>query len=211
MLVHVSLRRITLVSALVGVLALGAAPAANAGLLVSSATGCSSDVLTQPFLPWLGPRSLRARSRRRLRGRCLRLAPRGSGDHRDQRALLRPQPRATGPRSSCSPADSATSPTMCVGIEHPTLRFFARHDGALTSTLRVDVIYTDALGNRPARSRSAGSSPAISWSPTLPMPVIANLLALLPGERTRIAFRFVAQGDAVWQIDDVYVDPYRKG
>ena len=41
------------------------------------------------------------------------------------------------------------------------------------------------------------------------MLVIANLLPLLPGETTPVAFRFTAQG-ADWSIDDVYVDPYAK-
>ena len=100
---------------------------------------------------------------------------------------------------------------MCVGIEHPTLRLFARHDGPLLSTLRVDVLYRDAFGTTRSLTigRVLGSG---QWSPTLPMPVVANLFALLPGERTRVAFRFTAVGPhATWQIDDVYVDPYRKG
>ena len=47
------------------------------------------------------------------------------------------------------------------------------------------------------------------WSPTLPMPILANLLALPPGGQTPVAFRFTAQGGD-WRIDDVYVDPYCK-
>jgi len=39
------------------------------------------------------------------------------------------------------------------------------------------------------------------------MPVIANLLPLVPGEQTPVAFRFTARRGAV-QIDDVYVDPW---
>ena len=34
----------------------------------------------------------------------------------------------------------ATSPAICVGLEHPTLRFFAKNNGALLSTLTVEVI-----------------------------------------------------------------------
>jgi hypothetical protein len=44
------------------------------------------------------------------------------------------------------------------------------------------------------------------------MPVIANLLPLLPGELTPVRFRFTPVGlGAAWQIDDVYVDPFRAG
>ena len=48
-----------------------------------------------------------------------------------------------------------------------------------------------------------------SWQPTLPMLVVANLLPLLPGENTPVAFRFTAQG-AAWSVDDVWVDPYSR-
>jgi hypothetical protein len=46
------------------------------------------------------------------------------------------------------------------------------------------------------------------WKPTSPMLIVANLLPLLPGDRTPVAFQFTpVLGD--WQIDDVYVDPFR--
>ena len=48
-----------------------------------------------------------------------------------------------------------------------------------------------------------------TWAPTLPLRVIANLLPLLPGDRTPVQFVFTPLGGA-WQVDDVYVDPYRK-
>jgi hypothetical protein len=47
------------------------------------------------------------------------------------------------------------------------------------------------------------------WSPTAPMPIVANLLALMPGTHTPVAFRFSARGGS-FQIDDLYVDPYRS-
>ena len=50
-----------------------------------------------------------------------------------------------------------------------------------------------------------------SWQVTLPLPVIANLLPLLPNQKTAIAFRFRAVGLlGNWQIDDVFVDPHRR-
>src|SRR5207247_9592818 len=100
-----------------------------------------------------------------------------------------------------APGGSATSAPMCVGIEHPTLRFFARHDGSTASTLRVDVLYEDATGATQSLTigRVLGGA---EWSPTLVMPVVANLLALVPGQRTAVAFRFTAEGtDPTWHID----------
>ncbi len=97
---------------------------------------------------------------------------------------------------------------MCVGLEHPTLRAFARNHGSLLSTLSVDVLFEDAGGT--VRSLPIGTVVGADWEPTLPMPVLANLLPLLPGERTPVSFRFTAHnGD--WVIDDVFVDPWGKG
>ena len=40
------------------------------------------------------------------------------------------------------------------------------------------------------------------------MPIVANLLPLLPNGMTPVQFRFSASGGG-FQIDDLYVDPYR--
>ena len=208
--VHCSRRAVALVSAPLVFAALAAAPAALAGPLVATATGCSSDVLSQPFLPWADPASYV-------------LAPDGgfeagaSGWSLSDAAITADNESfyvhssGDGAALELAPGGSATSAPMCVGIEHPTLRFFARHDGSVASTLRVDVLYEDAAGT--TRSLTVGRVlGGDDWSPTLVMPVVANLLALVPGERTAVAFRFTAEGaDAAWRIDDVYVDPYSKG
>ena len=53
--------------------------------------------------------------------------------------------------------------------------------------------------------------PTSSWQPTvLPVVVVANLLPLLPGQRTPVAFRFTPTLGGAWSIDDVYVDPYSR-
>jgi hypothetical protein len=41
------------------------------------------------------------------------------------------------------------------------------------------------------------------------MTILANLLPLLPGEHTPVAFRFTAVGGD-WSVDDVWVDPYSR-
>jgi hypothetical protein len=104
---------------------------------------------------------------------------------------------------------SATSPAICVGIEHPTVRFFEKSSGAsLTSALRVEVLYEDAWGNQ--RDLTIGRETRGGWEVTPAYLVVANLLALLPGEHTAVAFRFTPEGTGTWQIDDVHVDPYGK-
>ena len=111
---------------------------------------------------------------------------------------------------SLSRGSSATTAPICVGIEHPTLRFFARNRGSALSMLLVEVLWEDASGrvwDTPIGLLTADDG----WAPTLPLPVVVNLLPLLPGERTAVAFRFEVLGAGDWSIDDVYVDPWRPG
>src|SRR3712207_6068045 len=96
---------------------------------------------------------------------------------------------------------------MCVHIYHPTLRFFARNDGAADGRLRVDVLF-ELQGQQ--RALTVGSVQAGgAWRPSPILPVVANLLSLLTNETTDVAFRFTARGGS-WQVDGVYVDPWGK-
>jgi hypothetical protein len=102
---------------------------------------------------------------------------------------------------------SATSPTICVAQDDPTMRFFARSTGEPTGTLGVEVLYTDPQGDPQALpiGTLAGDA-AGEWAPTVPMPITVNVYEMA------VAFRFTAEGTgSSWLIDDVYVDPYRKG
>ena len=104
---------------------------------------------------------------------------------------------------------SATTPAMCVTLLHPDLRFFARNKGSLLGLLRVDVLVDTPLGvvTLPVGVVPAGQA----WTPTLPMPFLANALALVgKNGETAVAFRFTSMLGGSFQIDDVYVDPYRS-
>ena len=203
-------RRLALALSLVAALAGVGAQSAAAGPLVSSAGDCADQALSRPFLPWLdvmrytlvpGGGFEQGRSGWKLRDGAEIVA--GNEPHRVR------SPHDT--RSLALPAgSSATSPTMCVGLLHPTLRLFTKNDGPLLSTLRVTVLFEDADGNvrrLPVGVVASGSR----WSPSLPLPVIANLLPLLPGEMTPVAFKFTAgEAGGDWRVDDVYVDPMRR-
>jgi hypothetical protein len=41
------------------------------------------------------------------------------------------------------------------------------------------------------------------------MPIVANLLPLLPGSKTPVSFRLTALSGS-WTIDDFYVDPFTR-
>ena len=102
---------------------------------------------------------------------------------------------------------SATSPTICVAEDDPTMRFFARSTGDPTGTLGVEVLYTDAFGEPQSLTIGTVAGEVTGeWTAVLPMAIVANVYEMT------VAFRFTAQGtDSTWLIDDVYVDPYRKG
>ncbi len=194
---------------LVPLLAL-AAPPAHAGPLVASAPDCDAQQLETPFIRWGDVASYT-------------LAPNGVAENRADWSLQDGADVEPGnesfyihnPRDRASLAlpagSSATTDAMCVGIEHPTLRLVARNTGSPASLLLVQVLFEDAGGN--VRSLPIGAVVAgSSWQPSLPMPVIANLLPLLPGSRTAVAFRFTPYGSGGdWTIDDIYVDPWRHG
>jgi hypothetical protein len=105
--------------------------------------------------------------------------------------------------------DTATSPEICVGLEHPVIRFFAKNNRLLLSTMTVEVIVHTSLGLKVPVPVGL-LLPRSSWKPTPGFLVVANLLPLLPGDYTPVQFRFRAIGAGSWWIDDFYVDPRRR-
>jgi hypothetical protein len=199
--------RTTIISAAAVTIALGAgAPAANAGLLVKSAPDCRPQPVSQPFMPW-GDRDL------------YQLAPGGAFEVGDPSWKLSGGASvvagnepfkvhgASDARSlRLPPGATATSPVMCVGLEHPTLRLFARNNRALLSTLSVEVIFETSLGL--TASLPVGVMlPSGQWKPSPRFLVLANLLPLLPGNHTPVQFRVRSIGLGTWSVDDFYVDP----
>ena len=102
---------------------------------------------------------------------------------------------------------SVETPALCVGLEHPTVRFFAKKNSGLLSTLAVSVYVKTSLGlvvPVPVGVVLGNGQ----WKATPQMLIVANLLPLLPGDRTPVAFQFTPLLGS-WQIDDVYVDPMK--
>lgn len=201
--------RMRLVVALAALLAsaVAAAPAA-AGPVVPDAGACADAPLRPVFAPWLDPANYV-------------LAPDGGFEDgaagwrlSGSRVVGENEPwhvRAAGDARALAVEGSATTPPVCVGIEHPTIRFFARSTGSPLGVLRAEVLVRTTLGLTAALPIGAVTAVGGGWAPTLPMPVVANLLPLLPGERTLVAFRFTAAGlGSAWVMDDLHVDPYSK-
>ena len=192
---------ITFVAALTTSAAL--AGPAHAGVLTRSATDCADATLTQPFKPWLDHSYYKlvddfetGSDGWTLTGGAAVVAGNAAqhvGDAADARSLLLPA------------GSSATSPPVCVGLNEPTLRYFARKNSGLLSTLTVSVQVQLELGvwvTLPIGVDLGGA-----WHPSLPSLVVANLLPLLPPDMTAVRFKFAPLLGGSWQIDDVYVDP----
>jgi hypothetical protein len=190
-----------------GAVILATAAPAQAGLLVASAKNCQVRPSSQVFLRWLDPLFYEQ-------------APGGNAESATgwtlaggAKIVAGNEPwKAGGPGSNSlllPRGSKATTGTMCVGIGHPVMRFFTRRtSGWLLDSLKVEVLFESSSGqvlSLPVGLVLAGGS----WQPTLPFPVLASLLPLLPGEQTPIAFRFTPIGAGSWQVDDVYVDPWR--
>lgn len=203
--------RLKLAAALAAIVASTAfASIAHAGPVVPDAADCADEAPRQVFAPWLDPAGYV-------------LAPDGGfeADAADwelagAQVIEGNEPwsvRAVGDRRSLAiDGGSATTPPVCVGIEHPTIRFFARNTGSPLGVLNADVLVRTTQGLTAALQIGTVDGAGDGWAPTLPMPVVANLLSLLPGERTIVRFRFRAEGAASsWVVDDVHVDPYSKG
>ncbi|HEY3182499.1 MAG TPA: hypothetical protein VGJ77_06680 [Gaiellaceae bacterium] len=107
--------------------------------------------------------------------------------------------------------DSAAFHAGCMSRVYPSVRFVARSVGAPTGSLRVEVEYKEAMGVR--RRVTVGTLEAADYNGWAPTPVLTFL------DPTQ-AFRDQAHGSftliltpagagSLWQVDDLYVDPFR--
>lgn len=105
---------------------------------------------------------------------------------------------------------SAASPPVCMAIDTPSFRLVARNSGDPSSRLRVEAVF-NLLGL--VRTKSAGTlSAGTGWAPSQSVSTVLSLSTvvgtLIP---SAIEIRFVpldAKGQ--WQVDDLYIDPFRR-
>ena len=92
----------------------------------------------------------------------------------------------------------------CLGQTRPSIRLFARNLGARKASLRIDLLYTSPAGVAGVATTGTlvagaewGVTPAIGYS--------------IPDGSQITGVRLAVQGSGgIWQVDDVYVDPYRR-
>jgi hypothetical protein len=189
-----------------GLVAAGAfAAPAHAGILTTSATDCNDGALTQPFARYGDNASYKTvgtfeagTAGWTLTGGAKVVAGNETAyvnASRDSHSLSLPV------------GSTATTPPVCVGLAEPTLRFFAKRDSGLLSSVVVTVQVQTSLGVWVPLPLGVDLSGA--WQPSGKMLILANLLPLLPPDRTAVRFTFAPLLGS-YQIDDVFVDPLHR-
>jgi hypothetical protein len=107
---------------------------------------------------------------------------------------------------------TAVSPAFCVGVEHPSFRFFARRTSGSWGVLYVKLRWTDSTGRTSETVVGAlDSTFGTAWAPSRSFALATALGLWQPGQSlsVRLVFDLEDAGGA-WAIDDVYYDPYRR-
>src|SRR5206468_10170855 len=145
---------------------------ASAGPLVASASNCDTQTLSQAFLPWADVANYTLDPG----GSFEPGTPKWSLSGADATAGNEPffvADDGDGRSLTIASGESATSPVICVGLGHPDIRFFSKASTSF-GQLNVEVLFEDAAGN--VQTLSIGATGGnTSWSPTAPMPIVANL------------------------------------
>ena len=113
-----------------------------------------------------------------------------------------------------SKGGDAATPAMCVNLDHPTIRFFARDVGGNgKANLKVDVLYED-LDGHVKHLTVARLKAGEEWQPSAIVPMYMNMLSQVSVSGvTAVAFRFKAEGmqkDEAVSISSIYVDPFHS-
>ena len=189
-----------------------AAPAAPANAALIETGACDDAALTQPFQRWND-------------NAFYKLAPGGDAEGSLEGWTLSGGARkvagsesyaATGRLGASSlsiPAGgSVTTAATCVNADHPSFRFFAKSSGGLLGLLpvmTVELVYRDGLLGLVAVPIGT-VAPSSGWKPSPVMLSLSAVGAAVAGGEAPLAVRFTSVS-GTWQVDDVFVDPYKRG
>jgi hypothetical protein len=193
-------------------LACAAIPAAPAGASLIETGACDDAALSQPFERWGDAAHYK-------------LVPGGDAEGSLEgwsltggaKTVAGSEPyAATGRLGSSSlsiPAGgSVTTAATCVNADHPTFRFFAKSSGGLLGLLpvmTVELVYRDGLLGL-VTVPIGTVVPTSSWRPSPVMLSLAAVGAAVAGGEAPLAVRFTSLAGK-WQVDDVFVDPFKRG
>jgi hypothetical protein len=104
---------------------------------------------------------------------------------------------------------SAESGTVCFALGDWHLRFVAKNVGSKNGSLHVSLIVPSLLGGLATILDGGTVTGNASWAPTPRLELLLSNVTSLVGTRA-VAFRFTTEGKgASFQIDDVYLDPWK--
>jgi len=200
--------RILFATAVAAMALLAPAGSAHAGILSESATDCPTYASSSVFSRWLDPFKYS-------------LAPGGAFESSTALTFKGGAKIVAGNESSyvhgsadrnsvLLPAGgSVTTGPMCVGLEKPTVRFFAKRPSfSLLPLMVVEGVYKDKADVQ--RSLPFVGVPLAGGGWSLQLPFIATGALLELGDHTMMQFR-LRSVTGTWQVDDLYVDPWRHG
>jgi hypothetical protein len=204
---HTAFRRRAVLTA-TATAALLAAAAMPALADAASGSGCPERATSQPFAAWGDTADYFG-----VPGGDFETGADGWTLQRDAATVAGNQTSSVGPAGgstslSLPNGSTATSAPLCIGVEHRSMRFFAKGDGDPGGYLHVDAL-VDVAGIR-RHVRLGRVEAGTEWSPSDVLPMVVNELAPEFGNAIDVSLRFSARGGN-WSIDDVYVDPYRTG
>lgn len=118
---------------------------------------------------------------------------------------------ASDNRSLSLPAGStAVSPSICMSIDTPIFRLFARNTGDPSAGLRVEASYV-LLGLLRTKTLSTVYADQ-SWAPSQQLSTVLTLstvVGTLVPSSIKIRITPVGSGGN-WQVDDLYIDPFAR-
>jgi hypothetical protein len=199
--VHIRIARPARTAAVAVIASLAlAAPAA------ASSSGCSSPPVSKAFLPWgdLNDYFLAQGGDFESTG--------GWTFSGGARLVSGSEPfGATGKpgKTSLSMPDGsvALSPALCLTPDNPSIRFFARAAQGRGASLRGEAVVIKPAAQVIGLGTVEGTVP---WSPAEPMASGVGDVLSDPGRKLSLQLRFTADR-GTWQIDDLFVDPQKRG
>ena len=104
---------------------------------------------------------------------------------------------------------SAVTPTTCFALGDWHTRFMLRNVGSSTGAVDVQVIVPSLLGGLLTVLDGGTVKAGGTWTPSPRVELLLSNVTSLIGTRA-VAFRFTAVGrGAAYQLDDVYLDPWK--
>lgn len=103
------------------------------------------------------------------------------------------------------------SPTVCVSMGENTIRLFLKNSGVASSVLHVQAFVQNPLTGLVLSTGFdvSGSAAASGWSPSSRL-FIPNLLGGVLGTQNLTLVFSTRGAAATWNIDDVFVDPFKS-